>query len=142
MGLHYSERKYYDDPKENEKFTNIYGPTLYCKHGQPSYVVCCKCRDEYSFIRMQEYWKRLNIKYKNFNWNAFFGMESPTPDNVTDEDDDFKIMGLKKSSSKEDLKQAYHKLSRQTHPDKVGGDGSAFKRMKKAYDHLKRVYFN
>lgn len=33
MGIHYSERKYYDDPEENEKFINIYGPTLYCKPG-------------------------------------------------------------------------------------------------------------
>jgi DnaJ-class molecular chaperone len=142
MGLHYSERKYYSDEEENEEFIRIYGPGLYCRHGQTCHVVCYKCKEEYSFIRMQKYWKHMNIKYKNFNWNAFFGMESPTPDNVTDEGDDFKIMGLKKSSSKEDLKKAYHKLCKETHPDKVGGDGSAFKRMKQAYDHIKRVYFD
>ena len=92
MGVHYSERKYYDDPIENERFIRYYGATLYCRHGQPSTVICYRCREEQENIKMRKYWDRLNIKYRNFNWNSFFGMESPVADNSTDENEDFKII--------------------------------------------------
>tara|TARA_R110001592_G_scaffold160185_2_gene392245 strand:- start:452 stop:874 length:423 start_codon:yes stop_codon:yes gene_type:complete len=136
MGVHYSERKYYDDPIENERFIRYYGATLYCRHGQPSTAICYRCKEEQANIQMRKYWDRLNIKYRNFNWNSFFGMESPVADNSTDENEDFKIMGLKKSSSREDLKKAYKKMSLKTHPDKIGGDGSTFKRMRQAFDNI------
>jgi len=138
MGLHYSERRYYEDDKENEDFIKYYAHQIYCRHGQANYVICYKCKDESEFIKMREYWKRLNIKYRNFNWNSFFGMESPTDDDGIDVDDDYRILGLKKTSSQEDLKKAFHQKARETHPDKVGGDGDMFKRIREAYDNIRR----
>ena len=42
MGLHYSERTYYDDPDENDHFVKYYGCNMYCKHNpnqHPSYLL-------------------------------------------------------------------------------------------------------
>ena len=91
MGLHYSERQYYDDPIKNAEFIRVYGATLYCSHGQPSYAICYRCKEDNEF----------------------------------------------KTSSQEDLKKAFHQKARETHPDKIGGDGELFKKIKNAYDNIK-----
>ena len=137
MGLHYSERQYYDDPIKNAEFIRVYGATLYCSHGQPSYAICYRCKEDNEFIKMRQYWDRLNIKYRNFNWNYFFGMESPSDDDGINVDDDYRVLGLKKTSSQEDLKKAFHQKARETHPDKIGGDGELFKKIKNAYENIK-----
>tara|TARA_R110001632_G_scaffold20699_5_gene61608 strand:+ start:1232 stop:1696 length:465 start_codon:yes stop_codon:yes gene_type:complete len=141
MGLHYSERIYYDDPIKNEEFIRVYGSTLYCKHGiSLAYQKCWRCKEE---AETQRFKKHMDSKYRNFNPFAefFYGQKYPTDDDKpTDMDDDFKVMGLSRSSSEEDLKKAYRKSAIKTHPDKVGGDGSAFKRMKQAYDNIKRRF--
>src|SRR3989344_648701 len=46
--------------------------------------------------------------------------------------DYYEILGLKKSSSKEEIKKAYKKLALKHHPDK-GGDAEKFKELSEAY---------
>ena len=137
MGLHYSERVYYEDEKEQEHFVNYYAEHIYCRHGQPSEVICYRCKEDAAHIKMRRYWDKFNIKYRNFNWNSFFGMESPRDDDGINVDEDYRVLGLKKTSSQEDLKKAFHQKARETHPDKVGGDGELFKKIKHAYDNIK-----
>ncbi len=137
--VHYSQRQYYKDPVENEKFINIYGATLYCKHGQPSTHICYRCKHEKENLRYEKFMKS-KFRYFDPFGNFFFGQKSPEDDEAVDVDDDFKIMGLSRSSSEEDLKKAYKKKALKTHPDKIGGDGSAFKKMKQAYENIKALF--
>src|SRR5918997_2057778 len=51
--------------------------------------------------------------------------------------DYYKILGVEKKASSEDIKKAYRKLARQYHPDRNPGDSSAeekFKEVQAAYD--------
>lgn len=48
----------------------------------------------------------------------------------------YDLLGVEKNVTPEELKKAYRKKALQLHPDKQGGDGEPFKRMKKAYDVL------
>ena len=64
-------------------------------------------------------------------------MESPRDDDGINVDEDYRVLGLKKTSSQEDLKKAFRQKARETHPDKVGGDGELFKKIKHAYDNIK-----
>ncbi|HBI25469.1 MAG: Chaperone protein DnaJ [Candidatus Wolfebacteria bacterium GW2011_GWC2_39_22] len=50
--------------------------------------------------------------------------------------DYYKILGVEKSSSDEDIKKAYRKLAHQYHPDKTGGDEKKFKEINEAYQTL------
>ncbi len=137
MGLHYSERIYYDDPIENQKFINIYGSYVYCRHGQPSYIKCCKC------------WEECGAKYKkkdHFGTDAFWEFfrrmfedkteeeEEEVSVNVSDKPDVFKP--LKKSKSFEELKKEYRRLSKVHHPDK-GGDHNIMVRLNNLYEKLR-----
>ena len=48
----------------------------------------------------------------------------------------FSVFGLKKSSSQEDMKKAYHKAVRETHPDKTGEDTEdEFRQVQEAYEY-------
>jgi molecular chaperone DnaJ len=52
----------------------------------------------------------------------------------------YKVLGVEKSASDEDIKKAYRKLAMQYHPDRNKGDSSAeakFKEISAAYDTLK-----
>jgi molecular chaperone DnaJ len=51
--------------------------------------------------------------------------------------DPYKVLGVEKKASSEDIKKAYRKLARQYHPDRNPGDSSAeekFKEVQAAYD--------
>ena len=83
---------------------------------------------------------------KDFNWfedfngfEDFFFDEGPREFPVAEEEmshDPFKVLGLKRSASDEDIKQKYRELILVHHPDK-GGDHHEFIRIQEAYDFLK-----
>ena len=50
--------------------------------------------------------------------------------------DYYKILGVEKNSSEDDIKKAYRKLAHQHHPDKAGGDEQKFKEINEAYQVL------
>lgn len=51
-------------------------------------------------------------------------------------DDYYKILGVSKNSSAEEIKAAYRKLAHKYHPDKSGGDEKKFKEINEAYQVL------
>jgi len=53
--------------------------------------------------------------------------------------DYYKILGVPRGSSQEDIKAAYRKLARQHHPDS-GGNAEEFKKVSEAYETLKDEY--
>ena len=50
--------------------------------------------------------------------------------------DYYEILGVNKSSSKDEIKKAFHKLAHKHHPDKNKGDDSKFKELNEAYQTL------
>ncbi|MEK7194127.1 MAG: DnaJ C-terminal domain-containing protein [Patescibacteria group bacterium] len=50
--------------------------------------------------------------------------------------DYYKILGVEKSASEEDIKKAFRKLAHQHHPDKKSGDEAQFKEINEAYSIL------
>lgn len=50
--------------------------------------------------------------------------------------DFYKILGIDKSASEEEIKKAYYKLAHKYHPDKGGGDEQKFKEINEAYQTL------
>ena len=54
--------------------------------------------------------------------------------------DFYKILGIEKNASPEDVKRAYRKLAHQHHPDKKGGDEKKFKEINEAYQILGDVH--
>lgn len=50
--------------------------------------------------------------------------------------DYYKILGVDKSASQDDIKRAFRKLAHQYHPDKEGGDEAKFKEVNEAYQVL------
>ncbi|HBM46075.1 MAG: Chaperone protein DnaJ [Parcubacteria group bacterium GW2011_GWF2_38_76] len=50
--------------------------------------------------------------------------------------DYYKVLGVEKNASKEDIKKAFHKLAHKHHPDKKGGDEKKFKEINEAYQTL------
>lgn len=50
--------------------------------------------------------------------------------------DYYKILGVDKNASEEDIKKAYRKLAHQHHPDKKGGNEAKFKEINEAYQVL------
>jgi len=53
--------------------------------------------------------------------------------------DHYKILGVNRGASKEEIKRAYRKLAHQYHPDKKGGDEKKFKEINEAYQVLSDV---
>lgn len=50
--------------------------------------------------------------------------------------DYYKVLGLEKNASNEDIKRAYRRLAHQYHPDRPGGDEKRFKEINEAYQVL------
>jgi len=50
--------------------------------------------------------------------------------------DYYKILGVDKNASEEEIKKAFRKLAHQHHPDKAGGDEAKFKEINEAYQVL------
>ena len=74
------------------------------------------------------------------SFEDFFFNEGPREFPVFEEelsyDDPFKVLGLKRSASDEDIKTKYRELILVHHPDK-GGDHDEFLKVQQAYDFLK-----
>ncbi|MFN7088257.1 MAG: DnaJ domain-containing protein [Candidatus Paceibacteria bacterium] len=51
-------------------------------------------------------------------------------------EDYYKILGVRKDATQEEIKKAYRKLAHQYHPDKAGGDERKFKEINEAYQVL------
>lgn len=60
--------------------------------------------------------------------------------------DYYKILGINRDVSQDEIKKAYRRLAHQYHPDKQGGDEAKFKEINEAYqvlgDEKKRVQYN
>ncbi|MEI6296454.1 MAG: molecular chaperone DnaJ [bacterium] len=50
--------------------------------------------------------------------------------------DYYKILGVEKNATKDEVKKAFHKLAHKHHPDKKGGDEKKFKEINEAYQVL------
>jgi curved DNA-binding protein CbpA len=50
--------------------------------------------------------------------------------------DFYAVLQIDRSASAEELKKAYRRRARETHPDRNEGDSTAFKEVKRAYDFL------
>eukprot|EP01059_Diplonema_ambulator_P021131 TRINITY_DN35153_c0_g1_i1.p1 TRINITY_DN35153_c0_g1~~TRINITY_DN35153_c0_g1_i1.p1 ORF type:complete len:268 (+),score=35.93 TRINITY_DN35153_c0_g1_i1:61-804(+) len=50
----------------------------------------------------------------------------------------WKILGVNRDVSEADLKKAYIKMAKQYHPDRPGGDDQMFKKVKEAYDLIRK----
>jgi molecular chaperone DnaJ len=50
--------------------------------------------------------------------------------------DYYKILGVEKNASEDELKKAYRRLAHEHHPDKNGGDGQKFKEVNEAFQVL------
>lgn len=50
--------------------------------------------------------------------------------------DYYSILGVTKTSSQDEIKQAYRRLAMKYHPDRTGGDDTKFKEIQSAYDTL------
>jgi molecular chaperone DnaJ len=60
--------------------------------------------------------------------------------------DYYKILGVSKKATKDEIKKAFYKLAHQHHPDKNGGDDKKFKEVNEAYqvlnDEKKRAHYD
>ena len=60
--------------------------------------------------------------------------------------DYYKILGINKNASEEEIKKAFRKLAHQHHPDKKSGDEKKFKEINEAYqilsDNQKRAQYD
>jgi len=52
-----------------------------------------------------------------------------------EENENYSVLGLKRSASDEDIKQAFREKALETHPDK-GGDPNEFRKVREAYENL------
>ena len=100
---------------------------------------------------LPEYYKQeFKYQYSNFEREEYFYDDSNYFGNpFADEGDDFKskreymqeeydnysVLGLKRSASDEDIKQAFREMALRTHPDK-GGDPEEFRKVREAYECL------
>ena len=95
----------------------------------------------YAFQKEQEERERRERRKQNKDFNGFddFFNEGPREFPVCEEElshDPFKVLGLKRSASDEDIKTKYRELILIHHPDK-GGDHDEFIRIQEAYETLK-----
>jgi len=66
-----------------------------------------------------------------FNWNT----DPFVSEERADINSDLGVLGLSKSPSQEDIKEAFKTKAKETHPDK-GGTCEAFRRVREAYNNL------
>jgi len=97
---------------------------------------------------LPDYYKQeFKYQYSNFQREEYFYDDSNYFGNPFEEDfqskreyeeeanENYSILGLKRSASDEDIKQAFREKALATHPDK-GGDEEEFKKVREAYECL------
>ncbi len=91
---------------------------------------------EYLYRAMEIYGIESQEEFNNLFNQMFIGIEA-TPDDsilkIGNENNCWKILKIKKESSKDEIQNAYKAMARIHHPD-MGGDAEQFKKLKKAYD--------
>ena len=50
--------------------------------------------------------------------------------------DPYTVLGVDRTASEQDIKQAYRRLAKKYHPDKPDGNEEQFKRVSEAYDRI------
>ena len=99
---------------------------------------CNAFREEHR--RQREHREERQRERKSRWFEDFFFNEGPREFPVAEEEvshDPFKVLGLKRSASDEDIKTKYRELILIHHPDKSGGDHAEFIRIQAAYQTLK-----
>ena len=95
-----------------------------------------KDRAEQEAKQRKDYYKFFKNFFETFEEDE--GQRRHPVDFHFEEHDDgypFSVFGLKKSASQEDMKKAYHKAARDTHPDKTGEDTEdEFREIQEAYE--------
>lgn len=71
----------------------------------------------------------------NFFGNPFEDDFKSKREYQEEEDENYSVLGLKRSASDEDIKQAFREKALETHPDK-GGDPNEFRKVREAYENL------
>tara|TARA_R110001592_G_scaffold98342_1_gene281029 strand:- start:10807 stop:11178 length:372 start_codon:yes stop_codon:yes gene_type:complete len=96
---------------------------------------------------LPDYYSGCKYNYTNFERDENFFDDSNYFGNPFEEDfqskreyeeeenENYSVLGLKRSASDEDIKQAFRQKARETHPDK-GGDPEEFKKVREAYECL------
>lgn len=83
----------------------------------------------------QDFWRRYN---PFFDESPKFHFQEEEEYEDFDKDYPFNVFNLKRSASDEDMKKAYHKAVRETHPDKTGEDSEdEFREVQEAYEYYK-----
>ena len=76
------------------------------------------------------------------NFEDYGKRENPLDFEYKDLDDEYphSVFGLKKSASQEDMKNAYRKAIRETHPDKTGENTEdEFREVQEAWEHYQMI---
>jgi preprotein translocase subunit Sec63 len=63
----------------------------------------------------------------------FIDPEKQSNNSIIMSKDYYKILGVEKNASQDEVKKAFRKLAHKYHPDKQGGDEAKFKEVNEAY---------
>ena len=111
----------------------------------------CQTDKDKPFTRepLPEYYQgNPHYRFNNFENEEYFYNDSNFFGNPFEDDfksqreyqeeanENYSVLGLKRSASDEDIKQAFRQKARETHPDKIGGDGEEFRKVREAYENL------
>ena len=96
----------------------------------------------------EEYQADPYMKYSNFEREEHFYDDSNFFENPFEDDESsfhpirrsnsYEILGVDEDADETEIKQAFRDRARETHPDKIGGDGEEFKKVREAYELLIR----
>ena len=135
-------------------YENIAYPLYQSPHGginkplDESYIEYQKLLDERIKKQRREFEEKMREnqerEFRNFwkRFDPFFDDRSPLDVEFEEYDDDypFNVFGLKKSASEEDMKTAYRKAVRATHPDKTGEDSEdEFREVQEAWEYYQMI---
>ena len=145
-----------DSRSEMKFYENIAYPLYSCPSGgihpeipeHYKYENCQKYVDERIQRDREKYEQRSRENFREFfkrfdPFGNFGERDDPLDEEYEeyeerDEDYPFGVFGLKRSASEEDMKKAYHKAVRETHPDKTREDTEdEFRFVQEAYEYYK-----